>query len=116
MSETLNLHKTVLQSTLPGNIPVTIEHHSIKKSILVFKAVHHKLRLQMIKLLDENQQLTVTDIFVRMRIEQSVASQQLAILRRAKVVVTERQGKFIFYKLNLERIQEINKLATLLSQ
>jgi DNA-binding transcriptional ArsR family regulator len=116
MSETLNLHKTVLQSTITGNEPVAIDHHSIKKSILVLKAVHHKLRLQIMKLLDENQQLTVTDIFVRLRIEQSVASQQLAILRRAKVVVTERQGKFIFYKLNAERINEINRLAAELSQ
>lgn len=115
MSETLNLHKTVLQSTLPGNQQVTIEHHNIKKSILVLKALHHKLRLQIIKLLDEHQQLTVTDIFVKLRIEQSVASQQLAILRRARVVVTDRQGKFIFYKLNLERIAELNRIAETLS-
>ena len=43
--------------------------------------------------------------------EQSVASQHLAILRRAGVVTTERDGKFIFYSLNVERIREISKLA-----
>jgi ArsR family transcriptional regulator, virulence genes transcriptional regulator len=115
MSETLNLHRTVLHSVLPDGRQVVVEHHNIKKSILTLKALHHKLRLQIVKLLDENQQMTVTDIFVKLRIEQSVASQQLAILRRARVVVTERQGKFIFYKLNLERIAELNKIAEELS-
>jgi DNA-binding transcriptional ArsR family regulator len=115
MSETLNLHKTVLQSLLADNKQVVIEHHNIKKAILTLKALHHKLRLQIVKLLDENQQMTVTDIFVKLRIEQSVASQQLAILRRARVVVTERQGKFIFYKLDLDRIAELNRIAEDLS-
>ena len=41
--------------------------------------------------------------------------EQLAILRRARVVVTDRQGKFIFYKLNLERIAELNRVAEALS-
>jgi len=40
-----------------------------------------------------------------------VASQHLAILRRANVVKTERDGKFIYYSLNKERIAEIVALV-----
>jgi DNA-binding transcriptional ArsR family regulator len=36
-----------------------------------------------------------------------VASQHLAILRRAGIVVTDREGKFIYYSLNVNRIAEI---------
>ena len=46
--------------------------------------------------------MTVTDIYVKLRLEQSVASQHLAILRKAGVVQTERDGKFIFYSLGYQ--------------
>ena len=46
-----------------------------------------------------------------LRIEQSVASQHLAILRKAGIVSTMREGKFIFYAINSSRIETINKIV-----
>ena len=51
--------------------------------------------------------MTVTEIYVKLRLEQSVASQHLAILRRAGIVSTARDGKFIFYSLNYARLAEV---------
>ena len=42
-----------------------------------------------------------------MKIEQSVASQHLAILRKAGVVSSVREGKFIFYSLNKNQLEKI---------
>ena len=42
---------------------------------------------------------------------ESVASQHLAILRRAGVVITERQGKFIYYSLDPDRLAQISALV-----
>jgi DNA-binding transcriptional ArsR family regulator len=42
-----------------------------------------------------------------MRLEQSVVSQHLAILRKVGVLNTKRDGKFIYYSLNEPRINEI---------
>jgi DNA-binding transcriptional ArsR family regulator len=81
----------------------------IKKTASIIRAVNHKLRQSIVKLLEENKQLTVTEIYVRLRIEQSVASQHLAILRRANFLKTERQGKKIFYSLNDEYLDHVNK-------
>jgi DNA-binding transcriptional ArsR family regulator len=88
----------------------TMDSLSIKKASLVFRAINHKLRQDMIKLIDKKGQATVTEIFVEMRLEQSVASQHLAILRRAGIVITERDGKFMYYKLNLNRLKLINQM------
>ncbi|MGA0257808.1 MAG: ArsR/SmtB family transcription factor, partial [Saprospiraceae bacterium] len=71
----------------------------------------HKLRQRIIDLLDSSQTMTVTDIYIKLRLEQSVASQHLAILRRAGVVITERQGKFIYYSLDKDRLNQISKLV-----
>lgn len=86
---------------------VKIDFLQVKKSALILRALNHKLRQQLLKLLEEKTKLTVTEIYIQLRLEQSVASQHLAILRRAGIVKTEREGKFIFYILNNPRIAEI---------
>lgn len=87
---------------------ITLNYPQIKKAALVLRAVNHELRQDIIKLLSENDKMVVTDIYVQLRIEQSVASQHLAILRRAGVVKTERDGKYVNYMLNKHRLDEIS--------
>ena len=60
------------------------------------------------KLIEDEKKITVTEIYVRLKLEQSVASQHLAILRKAGIVTTQRDGKFIFYIINHKRIDEIS--------
>jgi DNA-binding transcriptional ArsR family regulator len=88
-----------------------IDYLNVKKASLVLRALNHKLRQQMIKLLDENGKMTVTELYVQLRLEQSVASQHLAILRRAGIVKTERDGKYIHYRVNHDRVRQINDIV-----
>jgi DNA-binding transcriptional ArsR family regulator len=88
-----------------------IDYLLIKKASLVLRALNHRLRQQIIKMLDEKQKMTVTDIYIQLRLEQSVVSQHLAILRRAGVVQTERDGKYIYYLINYERLAHINDVV-----
>src|ERR1051325_5605383 len=80
----------------------------LKKAALILRAVNHKLRQQIMKLIHQNGKMTVTEIYVKPRLEQSVASQHLAILRKAGFVKTERDGKFIYYTVNATRLEELN--------
>jgi len=96
--------------------PIKLDYAELRKAVLVLRAVNHKLRQSVIDLLEENEKMTVTDIYIKLRLEQSVASQHLAILRRAGVVTTERQGKFIYYSLDKDRLKQISKLVEELAQ
>lgn len=87
--------------------PIKVDFVNLKKAAMILRALNHKLRQQIIKLIDENKRLTVTEIYVRLRLEQSVASQHLAILRRAGIVKTTRDGKFIYYAVHSQRVQDI---------
>ena len=51
--------------------------------------------------------MNVTDIFEKLHLEQSAASQRLAILCMADIVTTQRVGKEIFYTLNSNRIEQV---------
>ncbi|MBS1743036.1 MAG: helix-turn-helix transcriptional regulator [Bacteroidetes bacterium] len=88
-----------------------INFHNLKKAALVLRSLNHKLRQQILALIETEKRITVTEIYVRMRLEQSVASQHLAILRRAGIVTTQRDGKFIYYTVNHKRIDEINQFV-----
>ena len=94
-----------------GQKDVQLDYAELRKAVLVLRAINHKLRQRMLDLLEENQRLTVTDIYIKLRLEQSVASQHLAILRRVGVVRTERQGKYIYYTLDHERLGQISRLV-----
>jgi DNA-binding transcriptional ArsR family regulator len=90
---------------------VKIDAIQLKKASLVFRAINHKLRQQIIKFINQHGKITVTQIYVKLRLEQSVASQHLAILRKAGFVITERDGKFIYYSVNHNRIADVHKIA-----
>lgn len=94
-----------------GQADIQLDYAELRKAVLVLRAVNHKLRQKIIHLLEESEMMTVTDIYVKLRLEQSVASQHLAILRRAGVVITDRQGKFIMYSLNKDRLAQISRLV-----
>ena len=105
----MNNHAQVAVITDSGtNETVRIDFLHMKKASMILRALNHKLRQQIIKLLDEHQKMTVTEIYVKLRLEQSVASQHLAILRRAGIVGTRREGKFIYYAINYTRVKDIS--------
>ncbi len=91
---------------------LTVDTLSVKKAALILRAFNHKLRQQILKLIDTQEKVTVTEIYVKLRIEQSVASQHLAILRKAEFVKTERDGKFIYYTINTDRMKDLNRFVT----
>lgn len=88
-----------------------INYYNVKKASLILRSINHKLRQQIIKIINENEKLTVTEIYVTLRLEQSVASQHLAILRKAGIVVTKRDGKFIYYAINKKKIEAIDEFV-----
>ena len=100
-------YSMILNAEDEKSAPVKVDFVNLKKAAMILRALNHKLRQQIVKLIDENKRLTVTEIYIKLRLEQSVASQHLAILRRAGVVKTTRDGKFIFYSVNSNRIEGI---------
>ena len=100
------------------NVPaeeLVIESLPLKKAALVYRAINHKLRQQILHLLHQNHRMQVTKIYEKLNLEQSVASQHLAILRKAGLVVTERQAKFIYYSVCYQKIKEMHDQAAKLT-
>lgn len=81
---------------------------NIKEASLLLRALNNKFRQQILKLLEQHQRLTVTEILIHLRLLQSITSQHLSVLRSQGIVITRREGKNIYYELNPVRLQEVN--------
>ena len=82
-----------------------------KKAAQRLRAVNHRLRQNMINFIDQKGETDVTSIYQSLKLEQSVASQHLAILRRAGIVTTRRDGKYIFYSVSDKSIKKLIELC-----
>lgn len=91
-----------------------IDVHLLKKASLYYRAVNNKVRVQMLLLIHKNGRMTVTPLYKALKLEQSSASQHLAILRRAGLVNNERDGKWIFYSVNYQQLKLLHTVAGIL--
>jgi DNA-binding transcriptional ArsR family regulator len=115
-NKTAKLKDPLVVSGPDGKGKIEVDLRIVKRASLSLRALYHPLRKKLLELIESKGKVTVTELYGKLKIEQSVASQHLAILRRAGVVNTQRDGKKIFYSVNGKRISEISKLADELAQ
>jgi len=93
---------------------IDVDLKKLKAAITVLRSIHHPVRKIMLALIDETLGITVKQIYGTMRLEQSVASLHLAVLRKSGIVRTERAGNSIRYYID-DNIKAISSLANQLS-
>jgi DNA-binding transcriptional ArsR family regulator len=84
-----------------------VNNKNLDAASSVMRALTHPIRLKLIGFIDQNRRINVNKIYKALKMEQSVASQHLRILRDEKLVNAERKGKFIFYTVNYQRLEGI---------
>jgi len=88
---------------------VKINEENLQISSEVLRALAHPLRMSILEFVDKHKTINVNKIYNTLKLEQSITSQHLRILRTAGVVDTRRDGKFIYYTLNYPRIAQVVK-------
>ena len=88
------------------------DEHEMRKAFLLCNALNHPMRKKILMMLKQNGKMNVSSIRAELNVLQAIASQQLAILRRAKVVKTEKKGKQVFYSLNNENLRHISEMVS----
>jgi DNA-binding transcriptional ArsR family regulator len=88
-----------------------IDTRNIKSSAQIIRAIRHNLRKELLELIHAHGRMTVSEMYHKLGIEQSVTSQHLGALRQAGFVHTERNGKNIFYSVNYEQLQHVHGIV-----
>ncbi|MGV9311267.1 ArsR/SmtB family transcription factor [Streptomyces sp. NPDC003691] len=75
-----------------------------------FKTLGHPVRIRVLELLSEREH-AVSELLPEVRVEAASLSQQLAVLRRARLVVTRREGSAVIYALASPEVAELLRVA-----
>lgn len=85
---------------------VNINNEKLQESSEILRALAHPLRMKILEFIDQNDTINVNKIYNTLKLEQSITSQHLRILRLAGIVLTERDGKFIHYSIDYDKLAE----------
>lgn len=77
----------------------------------ILKAIAHPVRLTMVNFIKINGEVNVNRIYNELKLEQSITSQHLRVLREADIVNTKRDGKYIHYSINIKQLAFIGTLV-----
>ena len=83
---------------------VNINNEKLQTSAEILRALAHPLRLKILSFIDQNGTINVNKIYNTLKLEQSITSQHLRILRMAGLVGTQRDGEFIHYSIEYRKI------------
>lgn len=84
---------------------VTFNNEKLHVSSELMRALAHPLRIKILEFIDRNGTINVNKIYNNLKIEQSITSQHLKILKLAGVVNVEKDGKYMRYNLNYNIIE-----------
>jgi ArsR family transcriptional regulator len=75
-----------------------------------FKALGHPVRIRVLELLSAREH-AVSELLAEIEVEPANLSQQLAVLRRAGLVTTRREGSAVHYSLTSPQVSELMRVA-----
>lgn len=87
---------------------MTTPLHQMKAEF--FKTLSHPMRIRVLELLREREH-SVGELLRELDVEASNLSQQLAILRRAGLVTTRKEGSTVYYSLVSDQIADLMGIA-----
>lgn len=88
---------------------VRFDNEKLQYSAILMKALAHPLRLKILEFIDLQGVINVNKIYNTLKIEQSVTSQHLKLLRMAGVVKARKDGKFMHYEINYPILEKAER-------
>src|SRR5438270_3032414 len=88
---------------------LVLDEDKVRKTALLLRALNNPLRKKILHFINARGRVHVSEIYKRLRLEQSVTSQHLAILRRANFVIAEREGRIIYYSVNYALLRYLDR-------
>ncbi len=81
-----------------------IDNDQLQVSTDILRALAHPLRMKILEFIDKNKTINVNKIYNTLKLEQSITSQHLKILRASGLVHTHREGKFVHYTIDYPKL------------
>src|SRR5690554_3861382 len=77
----------------------------------LFNGLAHPIRIRILEVLSAAPEPSVSELLDVVDLEASPLSQHLAVLRRNRLVVSERRGSLVFYRLAYPEVADLLRVA-----
>jgi DNA-binding transcriptional ArsR family regulator len=77
----------------------------------LFKGLAHPIRIRILEVLSAAPEASVSEILAATELEASHLSQHLAVLRRNRLVLADRRGSQVFYRLAYPQVADLLRVA-----
>ena len=77
----------------------------------LFKGLAHPIRIRILEVLSAAPEASVSELLDDTGLEASHVSQHLAVLRRNRLVVSERRGSLVYYRLAYPEVADLLRVA-----
>ncbi|MGA4508094.1 ArsR/SmtB family transcription factor [Propionibacteriaceae bacterium G1746] len=77
----------------------------------LFRGLSHPLRIRILELLADGREHTVAELLEATELEASHLSQHLSVLRRHRLVVSERRASHVYYRLLSPAVADLLSVA-----
>lgn len=86
------------------------EKKNLDASADLLRAITHPLRISLLNYIGKHEPVKVYEIHSDLNLDQSITSQHLRILRDSGTVITSREGKYIYYRINRTKLGQAIKV------
>lgn len=93
-----------------------LNYNDVRNVTLFIRVFDNKVRWAILEQLEKRDYMNVTELYVALKMEQSVVSVNLAAMRRIGLVETNRHGKKVFYSINNQVVLKLKSIIELINK
>lgn len=91
-----------------------LNYNDVRNVTLFVRVFDNKVRWAILEQLEKRDYMNVTELYVALKMEQSVVSVNLAAMRKIGLVATNRHGKKVFYSINNQVVLKLKSIIELI--
>jgi ArsR family transcriptional regulator len=80
---------------------------AVEDTARFLRCLGHPVRLQILDLLEQSGECTVTEVYEALDLEQAVASQHLTVMRDKGILKRRKDGVHVYYRLGDDRALKV---------
>lgn len=84
-----------------------LKEEAVEGTAHVLRCLGHPLRLRILDVLEKGREVTVTEIYEALQVEQAVASQHLTIMWDKGILKRRKDGVHVYYSIADERALKV---------
>ncbi|MBL0190371.1 MAG: helix-turn-helix transcriptional regulator [Saprospiraceae bacterium] len=87
---------------------IALNLEKLEYSTNLMRALAHPVRLKILEFIDRHKSINVNKIYSTLKLEQSITSQHLKIMKDVGLLECSKEGKYVHYSISYDKVEIAN--------